>query len=263
MLESDIEILPVPAFSDNYLWLIRRGEQAAVVDPGAARPVLEMLEALNVGLNAMLITHHHADHTGGIHELLHHFPQGTVYGPAKERIDGVSVPLRQGDTFSIESLGLRFEVFDVPGHTLGHIVYYVPRHSPPLLFCGDTLFSVGCGRLFEGTPRDMYRSLARLAALPASTLFFCAHEYTRKNIAFAREVEPDNAALRERSQQASVLRERGRPTLPATIGMELATNPFLRTGVPEVKAAAERHAGRPLDGPIEVFAALRRWKDEY
>lgn len=263
MQESGVEITPIPAFSDNYFWLIRRERQTAVVDPGAARPVLDALADLNVGLSAILITHHHADHTGGIRELLHRFPQAAVYGPARERIDGVTVPLRQGDAFTVESLDMRFEVLDVPGHTLGHIAYYVPRHSPPLLFCGDTLFSVGCGRLFEGAPEEMHRSLARLAALPPPTLIFCAHEYTLKNIAFAREVEPANAALLERSRQASILRERGRPTLPVTIGMERATNPFLRTGFPEVKAAAESHAGRPLAGPVDVFAALRRWKDEY
>lgn len=261
--ESDIEVLPIAAFSDNYFWLIRRGNHAAVVDPGAARPVLDTLNRLGIDLNAILITHHHADHIGGIRELLQCYPQVTVYGPAKEHIPGVTVPLSQGNTMTVDRLDLHFEVIDVPGHTLGHIAYYVRNHSPPWLFCGDTLFSVGCGRLFEGTPGDLHRSLAKLAVLPPSTSFFCAHEYTLKNIAFARQVEPANAALLERAQQTSVLREKGRPTLPATIGMELATNPFLRTGFPEVKAAAENYAGKTLTEPVDVFAALRRWKDEY
>lgn len=263
MNESVINISPVTAFSDNYFWLIRRGNNAVIVDPGAARPVLGALTRLNARLEAILITHHHPDHVGGIPDLLQLFPQARVYGPAKENISGVTMPLSQGNTFSISSLNAHFEVIDVPGHTLGHIAYYVRNHSPPLLFCGDTLFSVGCGRLFEGTAGEMYRSLAKLTALPSATLFFCAHEYTLKNIAFARQVEPSNAALLERARQASVLRESDRPTIPATIGMELATNPFLRTGVPAVKAAAEHYAGRTLAGPIEVFAALRRWKDQF
>lgn len=263
MEESDIEVLPIAAFSDNYFWLIRRGNNAVVVDPGAAPPVLGMLTKLNIHLDTILVTHHHSDHTDGIRELLRHYPRIPVYGPAKERIPGITMPLRQGDTFIIDSLNMYFEVIDVPGHTLGHIVYYAPHHSPPLLFCGDTLFSVGCGRLFEGTAGDMHRSLAKLSALPPSALFFCAHEYTLKNIAFAMQIEPANTALQERAQQASDLRESGRPTLPATIEMELATNPFLRTGFSTVKAAAETYAGKTLAEPVDVFAALRRWKDEF
>lgn len=263
MYESNVEVLPIAAFSDNYFWLVRRGHNAVVVDPGDASPVLDTLARLHARLDAVLVTHHHADHTGGVRELLRHYPKSVVYGPATERIDGIAVPLRQGDTFVVDSLNVRFEVLDVPGHTLGHIAYYVPLHAPPLLFCGDTLFSVGCGRLFEGTPEVMHASLSKLAALPPSTLFFCAHEYTLKNIAFARQVEPANAALLERAHQAAAQRDSGRPTLPATIETELATNPFLRTSFPSVKAAAENYVGKTLAQPAQVFAALRRWKDEF
>lgn len=263
MHDNDIEVSPIAAFSDNYFWLIRRGGIAAVVDPGVARPVLDTLDSLGADLNTILITHHHADHTGGIRELLRHYPQAPVYGPARENIAGITVPLNQGDSFTLDSLNIRFEVIDVPGHTLGHIAYHARDRAPPLLFCGDTLFSVGCGRLFEGSPETMHASLSALAALAPSTLIFCAHEYTLKNIAFAVQVEPSNTALQQRAQQASILRDRDRPTLPSTLEMELATNPFLRTGVPDVKAAAGSYAGRTLTGPVEVFAVLRRWKDEF
>lgn len=263
MHDNDIEVLPVAAFRDNYFWLIRRGGKAVIVDPGAADPVLDTLVGMDADLNAILITHHHSDHTGGVRELLRHYPQVPVYGPVRENIVGITEPLRQGDKFTVNGLDVPFEVIDVPGHTLGHIAYHVRNHAPPLLFCGDTLFSAGCGRLFEGSPELMHASLVRLAALPPSTLIFCAHEYTLKNIAFATRVEPSNAALRERARQASALRERGRPTLPVTIATELATNPFLRVGMPEVKAAAESYVGGTLKEAVDVFAALRRWKDEF
>lgn len=262
MDDNDLEISPVAAFSDNYFWLIRQGELAVVVDPGAARPVLDALAGM-ADLEAILITHHHADHTGGIRELRRRYPQAKVYGPAKENIAGVTDSLRQGDSFIIDGLNVRFDVLDVPGHTLGHIAYYVREHRPPLLFCGDTLFSAGCGRLFEGSPGVMHDSLTKLTALPSSTLVFSAHEYTLKNIAFAMQIEPSNPMLLERVRRVSALRSKGRPTLPSSMEIELATNPFLRTGVPGVITAAESYAGRTLSGPVEVFAALRRWKDEF
>ncbi len=250
------EIVPIPAFEDNYIWLIRNDTASAVVDPGDAEPVVDYLNRHGLKLNAILITHHHGDHTGGATELRQRF-NCPVYGPRREAIASITNPVREGDTITLPALGTVFEVLDVPGHTAGHVAYYGINS----LFCGDALFTCGCGRLFEGTPEQMQASLAKFIALPDETRVYCAHEYTLENIRFARKIEPDNAALLEREQRERQTRAQNRPTLPSTIALEKQTNPFLRWNHPQVMAAAERFAGHPLRSPVEVFAAVRRWRD--
>jgi len=255
-----MNLLALPAFADNYIWMLHDGREALVVDPGDAAPVASALDELGLKLVAILVTHHHPDHVGGVDELRGRLA-GPVWGPAREKIPQPFVPLAEGDR--IEVLGLHFEVVDVPGHTAGHIAYLqtgVP--SAPLLFCGDTLFSGGCGRLFEGTPAQMHDSLGKLAALPADTQVCCTHEYTLSNLRFATAVEPGNAALREYIAWCQDMRERERPTLPSTIGRERAINPFLRCSEPEVVASALAQ-GAATRGATDVFAALRGWKNHY
>ena len=256
-----LEVTPIPAFNDNYFWLIHgTGDRTrvAVVDPGDADPVFAALETLGLRLDAILLTHHHPDHTGGVGELLrsHDVP---VFGPAGERIAGVGHHLGEGDAIEIAPLQVSFDVLDLPGHTAGHIAYV--GHGA--VFCGDTLFVAGCGRLFEGTAAQMTRSLAKLAALPADTQVFCAHEYTLANLRFARAVEPDNADLAAFARAAEDVRAAGRPTVPSTIGTERAINPFLRCDRASVRAAAESHFNRRFADETEVFAAVRRWKDSF
>jgi hydroxyacylglutathione hydrolase len=255
-----MNLLALPAFDDNYLWMLHDGVQALVVDPGDAAPVHATLDAHGLELAAILVTHHHADHIGGVDALRARLT-GPVFGPAHERIPTPFTPLVEGDR--IEALGLAFEVFDVPGHTAGHIAYlHRPTHDAPLLFCGDTLFSAGCGRLFEGTPAQMHHSLAKLAALPPDTRVCCTHEYTLSNLRFAAAVEPGNRDIRSTTAWCEAERAHGRPTLPSTIGRELQINPFLRCGVAEVIATARQH-GAPSDQPVAVFAALREWKNQF
>jgi len=257
-----MKLIPLPAFQDNYLWLLHDGQRALVVDPGDAAPVQAFLAAQGLRLEAILVTHHHADHIGGVDEL-RDATGARVFGPARERIPQPLQRLAEGD--AIEALGLRFQVLDVPGHTAGHIAYYA-EHFPgaPLLFCGDTLFSGGCGRLFEGTPAQMADSLGKLAALPGTTRVCCTHEYTLSNLKFATAVEPGNPQLIHYRQQCEELRSRGEPTLPSTIAVEQGVNPFLRTRQPAVAQAAHGHdpAADPSD-PVAVFAALRQWKNEF
>ncbi len=253
-----MDVLPLRAFRDNYIWVLRSGSRVAVVDPGDADPVLDFLERERLSLSAILITHHHRDHTGGIAKLLEHTCV-PVFGPADEPIPGVTVPLREPASIEVPGIGQSFQVISVPGHTLGHLAYY----GANVLLCGDTLFGCGCGRLFEGTPGQMWQSLSRLAALPGDTLVYCAHEYTEANIDFARVVEADNPALPERERRVGELRERDLPSVPSTLDEERLTNPFLRAAEPAVAASASRYAGRPLDGPAEVFAALRQWKNGF
>lgn len=260
---TDYEIVPVSAFSDNYIWLLRRGDQAAVVDPGDAAPVLDYLDRQKLALCAILATHHHADHIGGIEKLLTRFGV-PVYGPSGEPIAALSHPLDAGASIRLPALGATFEVIAVPGHTRAHIAYYDRNHaSCGCLFCGDALFACGCGRIFEGTPMLMRHSLARLAALPESTRIYCAHEYTQANIRFARAVDPDNDALLTRAEEVARLRAAHLPSLPTTLKMELATNPFLRWQAPAIIAAAQRHSGLPLVQADEVFAAIREWKNGF
>lgn len=258
-----IEIQPIAAFSDNYIWLLfdTESREAAVVDPGDARPVLAALESLDLTLTTVLVTHHHMDHIGGLQALLEH-ASPTVYGPGGGHIAAISRPVGEGDQVSV--LGLAFSVFAVPGHTLDHIAYFAAGGAGlPLLFCGDTLFAGGCGRLFEGSPEMMLASLTRLAGLPANTLVYCAHEYTLANLAFAHAVEPDNTALNQRIATAQSLRQQGTPTVPSTIALELATNPFMRSAEDDVRRAAEQHCGSTCGQPVEVFAAVRGWKDHF
>lgn len=257
-----LTITPVPAFNDNYLWLLARGRAAAVVDPGDAAPVMRALDERQLDLVAILVTHHHGDHVGGVGALKERYG-ARVYGPAGESIAGLDRRLVAGDRIS--ELGLSFEVIEVPGHTRGHIAYFAAQSEPPLLFCGDTLFGCGCGRLFEGTPAQMLGSLDALASLPDATQVFCAHEYTLKNIRFAQAVEPGNAALQARAKSDAGTRERGLPTLPSTIGLERATNPFLRSAAPTVRAAAEARAGHAIESRdrLAVFTAIRSWKDDF
>lgn len=261
---DDLLITPLPAFTDNYFWLLERGGRAAVVDPGDAAPVERALAQRGLALAAILVTHHHADHVGGLGPLTSG-RDVPVYGPAAEAaaIGGLTHPLREGDRVRLPALGVDFEVWEVPGHTLGHIAYVADRPGHGFVLCGDTLFSAGCGRLFEGTPEQMHRSLSRLAALPADTRVYCTHEYTLANLAFAAAVEPDRPALREEIARVRALRQAGAPSLPSSIGRERRINPFLRVAEPGVAAAARRHSGQALAAPLDVFAALRRWKDGF
>jgi len=254
-------IIPIPAFRDNYIWAVRSGRFAAVVDPGDAAPVLAWLAENDVRLSAIIATHHHADHVGGIETLRvrHDVP---VFGPAHETIPERTRALVEDDRIEVPGVGLSLAVLDIPGHTAGHIAYYTSG-ADPLLFCGDTLFAAGCGRLFEGTPGEMWSSLSKLAALPPATRVYCGHEYTLANLRFAEAVEPANAEVRARVARERDKRERGLPTLPTTIGEELATNPFLRAARPDVMASAARHAGRPVTGPVDAFATLREWKNGF
>lgn len=253
-----MKIIPIPAFEDNYIWLIRNGRYAAAVDPGDAAPLLDYLDRHGLQLLAVLCTHHHRDHTGGNEELRQRLKM-PVYGPKREAIPGLTHPVSEGDMVSLPELGVEFAVLDVPGHTAGHVAYYGANS----LFCGDTLFACGCGGLFEGTAAQMHASLQKLAALPDETQVYCAHEYTLENIEFAKMVEPANPALLQREALDLQSRELGRPTLPSTIGLEKATNPFLRSAQPEVIEAASRHAGATLSDPASVFACVRKWKNNF
>lgn len=249
------EISFIPAFKDNYIWLLHEGNDAAIVDPGDANAVIWRLKAENLNLRAILVTHHHADHQGGVASLLENYPV-PVFGPAAESITGCSQPLSGGE--EIEILGERCTVMAIPGHTLGHLAYYFFG----ALFCGDTLFTGGCGRVFEGTPAQMYESLTQLAALPDETLVYCSHEYTENNLRFAMTVEPGNPEVVQRSAEAAFTRLRGRPAVPAKLGLEKRTNPFLRCAEPEVMEAARQHNPEAND-PVSVFATLREWKNSF
>jgi hydroxyacylglutathione hydrolase len=253
-----VAVLHVPAFEDNYIWLVRgsSARHVAVVDPGDASPVLAYCTEHRLTPCAILCTHYHYDHVGGIEDLVKHHAI-PVYGPAAERIPCITRRVQDGDVVSVPELALAFQVISVPGHTKGHVAYY--GHG--MLFCGDTLFSAGCGRLFEGTAEQMHASLAKLAALPDDTLVYCGHEYTLANIGFAKSVEPGNEALATREHADAAARAEGRPTLPSTIGREKATNPFLRASEPAVIAAANKYLGARAASPVAVFAALRDWKN--
>lgn len=255
-----MNLTALPAFTDNYIWMLDDGHHAVVVDPGDSAPVIAALDARRLTLAAILVTHHHADHVGGVDALRPRL-QGPVYGPQRERIPQPFTPLAQSD--HIEALGLRFDVIDVPGHTSGHIAYYAePAQAAPILFCGDTLFSGGCGRLFEGTPAQMHHSLSQLAALPGDTRVCCAHEYTLANLRFARTIEPANAELAAYTAWCESRRAAHVPTLPSSIERERQVNPFLRCGEPAVARSARDH-GAASNDPVAVLGALREWKNEF
>ena len=257
-----MNLLPIPAFADNYIWMLHDGKQALVVDPGQAEPVLQVLAQLGLKLQGILVTHHHADHVGGL-DALRAATGAPVWGPAYETLPEPVTRVQGGD--AVEVLGGPWQVIDVPGHTSGHIAFFSTQAmSAPVLFCGDTLFSGGCGRLFEGTPAQMQASLDALAALPGNTLVCCAHEYTLSNLRFAQAVEPHNADLTLYLEQCQIQRDQGQPTLPSTIQTELNINPFMRSRAADVIAAAVQHdpQTRPEE-PASVLASLRQWKNVF
>lgn len=256
-----LNIHPLPAFKDNYIWVIHNQNYAAVVDPGTAFPVIEYLQFKKLQLSAILITHHHHDHTGGVADLLELF-QVPIYGPGNEFIVTVTHPTQEGEQINLQELSLNLTVLNTPGHTQGHIAYY-GSNPMPMVFCGDTLFSCGCGRIFEGTPQQMYQSLQKLSQLPDDTLVYCTHEYTLNNIRFARIVDPNNPKLLELEMTAQKLRNQNIPTIPTPLMLEKAVNPFLRCDQQEVVNSARNHSAKSLLDPVSVFAVLREWKNNF
>ncbi|QHJ09953.1 Hydroxyacylglutathione hydrolase [Paraglaciecola mesophila] len=254
-----LKIRPIKAFEDNYIWCLTNGETCVVVDPGDASPVLKYCARNNLILTDILITHHHSDHTGGVNELVNAFEGVTVYGPQNPQIQSITRRLQADDRVQLGSIDVEFRVLEVPGHTLDHIAYV----GSCGLFCGDTLFSAGCGRLFEGTPEQMYQSLGKLTALADDTKVFCTHEYTLANLKFALAVDPENENLLNYKGWAESQRVDLKPTLPSTIGQQKEINPFLRTASQAVIAHAEQYAQQTLSTPESVFAALRAWKDNF
>jgi hydroxyacylglutathione hydrolase len=257
-LPAIMRIEPIPAFTDNYFWAIRVGNHAAIVDPGDAAPVIDYLTREKLELCAILVTHHHPDHIGGIANLLE-LRDVPVFGPANDPVPTLTRKLVEGDTVTVDALGVEFTVLDIPGHTRGHIAYL----SGDALFCGDTLFAGGCGRVFEGTMPQMRASLAKLKALPPNTRVYCAHEYTLSNLRFAVAAEPGNAALLARQNAAVATRAEGHPTVPSTIALERETNPFLRWDQEEIISCAAGRLNSPKPSADEVFTSLREWKNVF
>ncbi|SDO08661.1 hydroxyacylglutathione hydrolase [Halomonas shengliensis] len=254
-----LSVTPIPAFSDNYIWLLRQdtSPEVCVVDPGDATPVIELLEREGLTLSTVLITHHHQDHTGGLDELIKRYSP-RVIGPDNDAIAGIDTPVTEGD--EVRVMGRLFEVIAVPGHTLDHIAFFTAG-IPPLLFGGDSLFSAGCGRLFEGDPAQMHASLGKLAALPDDTLVFAAHEYTLANLRFAQAADPHNPDVTQAMEECQRARELERPTLPTSLAREKRINPFLRVADAGVRQAASAHGD--VDSDEATFATLRAWKDNF
>jgi hydroxyacylglutathione hydrolase len=257
-MSSSFRVVPIRAFNDNYIWCIRDHRSAAVVDPGDADPVLAYLRQEGLHLVAILATHHHADHIGGIPALAAAHP-APVFAPFDDRIDGVTHRVAEADVAELPAFDIALQVLEIPGHTRTHVAYY----GANLLFCGDTLFACGCGRLFEGTPTQMHTSLARLAALPGDTSVYCGHEYTLSNLRFGLAVDPANPVLRAWEREATEQRRTNQPTLPSVLAREKQANPFLRCDDAAVAPAARGESGALLESPVEVFAALREWKNRF
>lgn len=253
-----IKINPIHAFKDNYIWIIHNEKYAVIIDPGIATPVIDYIRQHHLKLIAILNTHHHHDHTGGNLELSQ-LSNIQIYGPQKETIPGMTHGLEEGNIIKFPELSLNLTVLNTPGHTVDHISYYGPNH----LFCGDTLFSCGCGRIFEGTAQQMYSSLKKIAALPDQTQVYCAHEYTLSNIHFATEIDPANSLLAEYASKVKMLRAYNKPTIPTTLGIEKTINPFLRCEHPAIISAANQHAETQLSNAVSVFSEIRKWKDHY
>lgn len=255
-----VTIIPIPALKDNYIWALvdKMHNTMVIVDPGDADPVEIFLQKHNLSLKAILITHHHWDHTNGINKLVQKY-HVSVFGPAQEYISGLTTPVGDKDEIKIESFPLTMQILTIPGHTTGHIAFY----APGILFCGDTLFAAGCGRIFEGSADEMYASLKKIFMLPDDTQIYCAHEYTLNNLNFAKVVEPSNHHITKRIKEVSELREKNLPSLPSLLADEKASNPFLRCNSPEIKANVEKFAGHSLENPIAVFTWLRKWKDGF
>lgn len=259
---ANIRIRPIEAFSDNYIWMIEDGQHAVVVDPGDAMPVIDALESAHLSLTAILLTHHHNDHVGGVAELLS-YQTAKVFGPAMEVLPACDVAVSEGDVVELALPAITLRVLDVPGHTAGHVAYTGQIAGQSVLFCGDTLFVGGCGRIFEGTPPQMLDSLDKLASLPDDTQVYCAHEYTLSNLRWARAVEPHNQALETFERQCQEARHKGIPTVPSTIRTEKACNPFLRSRDSQVAQSAAAWAKQSLSSAVDVFAALREWKNGF
>ena len=264
---NPVNITPIKAFSDNYIWAITNKQVATLVDPGDASVCIEFLEKNTLILTSILITHHHSDHTGGINQLVDYCQQKkwslTVYGPANENIPHCDVKLNENDLVVLDELNINFRIIDLPGHTAGHIAYFATDHVMPILFCGDTLFSGGCGRLFEGSPEQMLNSLTKLADLPENTQVYCTHEYTQANLAFALTVEPNNQALVTYNKKVNELRSKGYASIPSTIQLEKQINPFLRCHKQSVQASAQQFATDSNGTPQDTFTTIRRWKDQF
>lgn len=271
-----IKIVPLPAFTDNYIWLLHNTQHAWVVDPGDAKSVTTYLDAHQLSLAGILVTHHHADHIGGVAALqrlralsLNLSPELpahstlAVFGPKSRRIPEVTEPVSDGQSITLAALDVTLRVLEVPGHTDEHIAFFGQVNQHPVLFCGDTLFAAGCGRVFEGTPERLYYSLQKLAQLPPETMLYCTHEYTESNLRFARVVEPNNQALRIRQQRVQQQRAHGQPSLPSTLNIELETNPFLRTHLPALLHTARQHDPEVGNDPVAVFRVLREWKNHF
>lgn len=257
-----IKTIPIPAFHDNYIWAIHNAHDTSlvVVDPGDAKPVVKYLKDNQLSLAGILITHHHHDHTGGVQALCQQFQNVNVYGPL-QACQQINQSVAQDDQFNIDSHQLSFKVIAIPGHTLDHIAYYNKQHQ--LLFCGDTLFSAGCGRVFEGTMAQMLQSLETLAALPGDTKIYCGHEYTLNNLQFAQTLEPDNTAISQHIATVSVLRQQGQCSLPSTIQAEKSFNPFLRCALPDFQSAVKMTHHAPLKQTIDFFTLARQLKDRF
>lgn len=253
------QVIPIQAFSDNYIWCLKNDNNAVIVDPGDAAPVISYLTANNLDLAAILVTHHHPDHIGGINELKTHFPDVIVYGPENSKIPQVTQIVKNDECIELAKIDAQFNVIEIPGHTLDHIAYF----DDTSLFCGDTLFSGGCGRLFEGSPEQMMHSLEKLTNLPANTAVYCAHEYTLANLSFASHVEPNNADLKRYIATVNKLRENNQPSLPTSIGQELKVNPFIRAHSANIKQTCENHFNSELTDELSVFTATRKWKDNF